>query len=248
MRSSDRATIRKHQLQKLNGLLAKVIPHNQFYANKFGSPHTLSSLDEWADFPLTSKHELIAVDGTDFARNHTYPLSQYTRLHRTSGTHGRPMIVMDTPTDWKWWLDTWQYVWDAVGVETGDTIFMAFSFGPFIGFWSAFEAAMQRGVKAVPGGGLSTAARLDLMRASKSNVVCCTPTYAMHMAEEARKQSISLPDLHIKSIMVAGEPGGSIPSVRKCIEDIWQSRVVDHAGATEVGPWDLGVLTAKISS
>ncbi len=122
---------------------------------------------------------------------------------------------------------------------------MAFSFGPFIGFWSAFEAATQRGVKVVPGGGLSTLSRLDLIRASQANVVCCTPSYALHLADEASKHGISLPQLKVKTIVVAGEPGGSIPSVRSKIESAWQTRVVDHAGATEVGPWAYGASNGE---
>jgi phenylacetate-CoA ligase len=241
LRGLDRQGLQDLQLIKLNRLLDKVLPHNAFYRERLAcdSLH-IESLDQWAEIPTLTKGELIAGDGSDVAAHHTYAAKEYTRLHRTSGTRGRPMIIMDTPTDWQWWLDTWQFIWDAAGANASDTVFMAFSFGPFIGFWSAFEAATQRGLKAVPGGGLSTAARLDLMRASKANILCCTPTYALHLAEEAREQGIDLAKLGIRKIVVAGEPGGSIPSVRQRIESAWNATLVDHAGATEVGPWGCG--------
>ncbi len=98
------------QLEKLNQLLARVLPKNDFYRERFGDITKVDSLETWGTFPLISKSELIDP-ASDFARNHTFAPEHYTRLHRTSGTHGKPMIVMDTSEDWQWWLDTWQYVW-----------------------------------------------------------------------------------------------------------------------------------------
>lgn len=246
LRSLDRASLQHLQLTKLNQLLEKVLPHNAFYRERMGRDSMrIESLEQWSEIPTISKEELIGHDGSDIASHHTYASDKYTRLHRTSGTRGRPMIIMDTPSDWQWWLDTWQFIWDAAEAKASDTVFMAFSFGPFIGFWSAFEAATQRGLKAVPGGGLSTAARLDLMHASGANILCCTPTYALHLAEEAALQNIDLTGLGIRKIVVAGEPGGSIPSVRERIESAWKADLVDHAGATEVGPWGCGTPDGK---
>jgi phenylacetate-CoA ligase len=169
--------------------------------------------------------------------NLTYPIGQYTRFHRTSGTRGKPIVVLDTPDDWQWWIDLWQFVLDAAEVDSADRVLMAFSFGPFIGFWSASEAAIARGSLVIPGGGLSTLARLELIRTSQATVICCTPSYALHMAEVAEQHQIDTAALNVRRIIVAGEPGGSIPAIRQRIEAAWNARVVDHAGATEVGPW-----------
>ncbi len=229
------AELRARQLRKLNELLAATLPQNTFYAEKLSSlALPLASLDQLGAVAPTQKDELV----TDFAAaNHTYPLDQYVRFHRTSGTRGRPMVVMDTAADWKWWIDAWQFVLDVAEIEPADRVFMAFSFGPFIGFWSAHDAVCARGATAIPGGGMSTLARLELIESSRATSVCCTPTYALHMAETAREHGIQLDQNRVRSLIVAGEPGGSIPSTRERIEAAWGAAVVDHSGATEVGPW-----------
>ena len=65
----------------------------------------------------------------------------------------------------------------------------------------------------------------------------CTPSYALHLAEVGAQNQIDVSALQIRCIVVAGEPGGSIPAVRQRIEQAWNARVIDHGGATEVGPW-----------
>jgi phenylacetate-CoA ligase len=149
-------------------------------------------------------------------------------------------VVLDTADDWRWWLEGWQYVLDAADVSPRDRVLMAFSFGPFIGFWSAYDAIALRGCLVVPTGGLNSAGRLQLARTARANVLCCTPTYALHLMEVAEQHQIDTTSLGIRAIIVAGEPGGSVPSIRTRIEAGFQATLVDHAGATEVGPWGYG--------
>lgn len=147
------------------------------------------------------------------------------------------MPVLDTHSDWQWWIECWQYVLDAADVTANDVAMMAFSFGPFIGFWSANDALVDRGTLVIPGGGLSTVARLKLMLDQACTVLCCTPTYALHMASVATEHDFDLVSSPVSRIIVAGEPGGSVPSVREAIESHWGARVIDHAGASELGAW-----------
>ena len=176
----------------------------------------------------------------DPCANLTYPVERYVRVHRTSGTSGPPMLVYDTAEDWRWWKEVWQFVLDAADVGRGDRALMAFSFGPFIGFWSAADALLHRGVQIVPTGGMSTSARLEIMQQCQATLVCCTPTYALRMVEVATAEGFDLATSAVQKIIVAGEPGGSLPEVRRRIESAWAAHVVDHAGATEVGPWGYG--------
>ena len=234
----DRAAIQASQLKRLNQLLDSILPENQFYAEKLGSQLKLDDLSALSNLPFTTKAELAPTDSdSDFARNLTYEVDRYVRFHRTSGTSGRPMGVLDTATDWQWWIDTWQYVLDAASITSNDRVFMAFSFGPFIGFWSAHEAVTSRAALAIPGGGLSSEARLDLILRSNATALFCTPTYALRLAEVAAQNGVNIADSAVTRIVVAGEPGGSIPSVRGRIENAWNAIVIDHAGASEVGPW-----------
>ena len=90
---------------------------------------------------------------------------------------------------------------------------------------------------ALPGGGLSSAGRLHAMIQNNATALCCTPTYSLRLAEVAAAKGIDLKDSSIETIIVAGEPGGSIPSTRQRIETAWNgARVFDHHGLTEVGP------------
>ena len=229
----------QHQLDKFNRLLGNILPQNAFYAGKF-SRHSfpLQSLEELGELPFTFKEELVAGEiEPGFAANLTYPFEKYSRFHRTSGTRGRPMVVLDTQEDWEWWMDVWQYVLDSAEVTEQDRVMMAFSFGPFIGFWSANDACLARGALVIPAGGLSTVARLELIRTSKTTLLFSTPTYALHLAEIANQHGFDLVNTAVDRIVVAGEPGGSVPAIRERITNAWGARVIDHSGASEVGPW-----------
>jgi len=226
-------------LTKLNQLLAAILPANRFYAEKLGTLPPFQSLEEFtAAVPLTTKEELAADHEAHppYGTTHTFPIHRYHRFHQTSGTRGKPLIWLDDPDNWTWILDNWEWVWRGAGVKPGDTAFFPFSFGPFLGFWAGFEAATRMGVRAVPGGGLSSEDRLHLLQRSQSTILCCTPTYALRLAEVGEKTGLPVGKLGITKIIVCGEPGGSIPAVRSKIESAWNARVYDHHGMTEIGP------------
>src|SRR6478752_1329467 len=123
-----------------------------------------------------------------------------------------------------------------MGLSPADRIFFPFSFGPFIGFWSAFEAASRFGALVIPGGGMTSTARLRFLIEHEITVVFATPTYALHLAELAAKEGIDLASSSVRALVVAGEPGGNIAATRERIESVWGARVFDHYGMTEVGP------------
>jgi phenylacetate-CoA ligase len=238
----DRTALEQYQLARFNRLLDEVLPANRFYAKKLSAVRRpLAALDELTDWPFTYKDELVdPQNGGELASNHTHRLAHYARLHQTSGTRGRPMVVLDTAADWQWWIEGWQFVLDAAEVTADDRVLMAFSFGPFIGFWSAYDAVAMRGALVIPTGGLNSLARLHLARTAQATILCCTPSYALHLIEIAGQNQINPAALGIRAIIVAGEPGGSVPAIRKQMEAGWQAEVIDHAGATEVGPWGYG--------
>lgn len=239
----DRAAIASAQLELLRALVAELIPANKFYTQKLqaaGVGFDVASLADYAArFPFTSKAELVTDQSANppYGANLTYPLNCYTRFHQTSGTSGAPLRWLDTPESWDAMTESWAEVLRAAKVRAGDRVMFAFSFGPFLGFWLAFAAAERLGCLCLPGGGLSSAARLRLMRDNQATVLCCTPTYALRLAEVAATERIATASLGVKTIIVAGEPGGSIPATRARIEALWPgARVFDHHGMTEVGP------------
>ena len=237
--SLDRPALESLQLVKLNRLLKAIVPASPLYRQKLGTTAPqLELLAELAELPMTTKEDLVHAEANDQWR--TAADEAYVRFHQTSGSSGRPLTVLDTADDWAWWIATWQHVLDAAQISAGDTALLAFSFGPFIGFWSALDALTARGVRAITAGGMTSAARIDLIERTGATRLFCTPSYALHLAEEGRERGIDVANLSIETLVVAGEPGGSLPAVRNRIETAWGAQVVDHAGATEVGPWGFG--------
>ena len=238
-----RQTIAQRQSDALRGLLRALIPANPFYSAKYDAAHAPGKVSHLGDFyggfPFTTKAELVADQAAHppYGTNLTFPLERYTRCHQTSGTSGAPLRWLDTQESWDWMADNWQTILRAAGVTRADTIFFAFSFGPFIGFWLAFEAGVRLGCRCLPGGGMSSAARLRAILDHRATVLCCTPTYALHLAEVAAAQGLALTESAVKILIVAGEPGGSIPTTRARLESLWPGvRVFDHHGMTETGP------------
>lgn len=240
--SDPRAALDERKLGRLRACLAEVIPANAFYARKFGGVvPDVRSLDDLAAWPTTTKEELVAdCAATGLPANLTYGPDRYVRCHRTSGTHGRPMPVFDTAADWTWWMDCWREILARAGVVPGDRVLVASSFGPFLGFWSGFDGVIASGAMAIPSGGMSSLARLDMARGLSATVLMATPSYALHLAEVAAEAKIDAARMSIRTVIVAGEPGGSIPEVRDRIGLAWDADVIDHAGASEVGPWGVG--------
>jgi phenylacetate-CoA ligase len=236
-----REVMASHQLAQLRRLLGAILPDNAFYRHKLArTDPAIASLEDFsARFPLTTKQELADDQRTHppFGSNLTFPLTSYTRYHQTSGTTSAPLRWLDTPASWNWMVENWKEIYQAAGVRVEDRVYFAFSFGPFIGFWLAFDAAQQLGCLCLPGGGLSTAGRLRAMAENRATVLCCTPSYAAHLAEVAARDQFDLKAAAVRLLIVAGEPGGSVPATRRRLEELWPGvRIFDHHGMTETGP------------
>ena len=230
-------------LESLQHLLAEIAGGEpSFYRSRLEKAKLLDGIESVADFvgkmPFTTKEELVADHAAlpPYGSNHTYPLRNYSRFCQTSGTSGQPMAWLDTAESWSSLLDSWETVFWKSDVRAGqDAIYFAFSFGPFLGFWTAFEAASRAGVLSIPGGGLSSRARVTAIQATAATVLCCTPTYALRLGEVAEEMGVVLGS--VQKIIVAGEPGGSIRATRNRISQLWHgAQVIDHHGMTEVGP------------
>ncbi|HLZ95029.1 MAG TPA: phenylacetate--CoA ligase family protein, partial [Candidatus Dormibacteraeota bacterium] len=229
--------LRAVQLERLRAGVAQVLRGNPFWRER------LTQINGWDDFerlPLTAKNELLADQAAHapFGSNLTYPLERYVRLHQTSGSSGeQPLRWLDTEDSWGWWLRIWSdHVYPAAGVTAADRVFLAFSFGPFIGFWSAFGGAERLGAMVISGAAMTTEQRIRNLRDVGATVLLATPTYALRMAEVARELHLDLASSDIRVTVHAGEPGASIPSTRSEIEAAYMATSLDHTGMTELGP------------
>jgi phenylacetate-CoA ligase len=244
METLDPELLKQHQWTRLVALVQAALPANPFLGARCGraglaDPRDLRTWDDFERLPLTTKSELVEDQAAHppFGTNLSFPLDRYVRVHQTSGTTGTPLRWLDTEESWAWWARCWTVVLRAAGVGPGDRVFFPFSFGLFVGFWAGFEGARALGALAIPGGGQDTAQRLAAMESLGATAVCCTPSYALHLAEVARERGIALDRLGVRTTVHAGEPGAGIPAVRARIEAAWGARAYDHAGMTEMGAY-----------
>lgn len=225
------------QLKKLQAGLQDVLRTNEFWRERL---HDVRGWDDFERLPLTSKADLLAdqVAHPTFGTNLTYPLDRYVRLHQTSGSSGdQPLRWLDTAESWEWWLRIWsEHVYPAAGVTSRDRVFFAFSFGPFIGFWSAFGGAQRLGAMCISGGAMTSEQRVRNMLDVGATVLLSTPTYALRLADVANEVGVNLSAASVRTTVHAGEPGASIPSTRAAIEAAYSAVAYDHTGMTELGP------------
>ncbi|HSG71053.1 MAG TPA: phenylacetate--CoA ligase family protein, partial [Planctomycetaceae bacterium] len=143
---ADQRTLESHQAKRLRELLASVDGRNPFYTRKLRaagvSVGSLRLLEDLGSLPFTVKNELVRdqEEHPPFGSKHSEPIENYTRYCQTSSTTGSPLRWLDTNDSWQWVLECWKAVFRGARVGQGDRIFFPFSFGPFLGFWSAFEA------------------------------------------------------------------------------------------------------------
>ena len=239
----SRTELADWQGDRLAELLKAIVPANPFWTRKLAAAgvdiRSIRSPDELRSLPFTTKAELVEdqLAHSPYGTNLTFPVTDYSRLHQTSGTTtGRPLRWLDTPASWNWMLDCWSTIYRLLGLRRDDRLCFPFSFGPFLGFWAGFEGAARQGNLCLAAGGMSSEARLKLILENDVTWLGCTPTYALRLAEVAAAQGIDVSSSSVRAVLVAGEPGGSIPSVRARISEVWGARVFDHWGMTEIGP------------
>ncbi len=233
------------QLNRFREMLAPILKTNAFYKQKLTEaglthPNDVQTLADYRKLPFTTKDELSAdqVLHPPYGTNRTFPLEQYTCLHQTSGTTGAPLRWLDTRESWDWWGKCWRDIYSAAGVTASERLMIAFSFGPFIGFWSAYHGAQQLGALTIANGGLTSEQRIRAILSNSVTVLIATPTYALRLVEVAKQMGVDLSrESEVKVTIHAGEPGASLTATKQRIETGWGARAYDHAGATEVGAW-----------
>lgn len=238
---SSRTEILQRQSEALQNLLQAISGTNAFWTEKFEAvgieAASIQAPEDLRQLPMTTKADLIAdqLSHPPYGTNLTYDLHKYVRLHQTSGTTDAPLRWLDTAADWNWFMQCWAQIFRIMGLKPHDRFAFPFSFGPFIGFWAGFEAAASLGHLSLAGGGMSSLARLRMIAENGATIVCCTPTYAMRLAEVAAEEKIDLQSGPVRALIVAGEPGGCIDATRSRIESSWGARLFDHWGMTEIG-------------
>jgi len=241
-------TMSREQLEKLqlNAFRKRVkwaIDNSPFYQKIYRQagiePENIKTMDDVRKVPLVSKEELRAAQQAEphlYGETLAVPVSELTAYHQTAGTTGKSLYVTDTYESWQNMVEAFCYNIYAMGLRNTDRVFIAFPYNVFIAFWVGHYAAEKIGCEVVPGGTMSTRARINKMKEVRATALMCTPTYGLRMAEVAQEMGIDLAnDLAVRKIICAGEPMPE--ATRLNLEQLWRSDVYDHIGTAEVGPW-----------
>jgi phenylacetate-CoA ligase len=202
------------------------------------TPDSINGLDDLRRIPLMTRDDWMEgqLESPPYGTNLAAPVQKAIRYHMTSGTTGRtPIRVLDSMKDWEWIAEMWCYGLWGFGVRPEDTVFVAFGYSTFIGFWGLHYACEKMGCLTLPGGALTTEQRVNQIMDMGATVVCSTPTYALRMAQEAKAMGIDLAAGPVEKLILSGEPAGSIPATKKLIEAEWGAKAGDTAGMTELG-------------
>lgn len=241
---ASRARLRALQLQRLRAQVAHAAAHSPFYRRKLKAAGvkrtTLRTLDDLRELPFTTKDELKENQAAHppWGDLLAVPFEDVVRIHMTSATTGRPLAFLDTAADWHGFYHSYARSLHAFGVRKADMVMAAFSYGPWIGYWSGFYAAQDLGCLVFPAGGLSTDQRIDALMTYPITVLGCTPSYALFLAEHAARKGIDLAkQTKIRITWHTGEPGASIPATRAKIEAAFGAQAFDLPGLTEIAAW-----------
>jgi len=237
---APRAAMRRLQITRLRKQLAHARAHSPFYRRKLRGAPRLKTLDDVRRLPFTTKDELRENQAATppWGDLLAVPFEDVLRIHMTSATTGRPLAFLDTRDDWHGFYHSYARALYAFGVRKSDMVMAAFSYGPWIGYWSGFYAAQDLGCLVFPAGGLSTDQRIDALLTWPITVLGCTPSYALFLAEQAAKKGIDLAkDTKVRITWHTGEPGASIPATKAKIETAFGARAYDLPGLTEIAAW-----------
>ncbi len=242
--------IRRLQLKKFKRMFQWAFDHSKFHRSLYDSagiiPEDIVGFNDIRQVPKVEKSMMRDIQRKEpfpYGDALCVPLDEVTAFRQTSGTTGQAVYQPDTWQDWEWWSECWSFVLWSQGYRPADRVFIPFGYNIFVAFWAGHYAAEKLGCEVIPGGVLDTQSRILKIQELKPTAMMGTPTYMLAMADAARnKLKIDPADLGIEKITCAGEPGACIPHTKKRIQDAWNAKVYDHAGATETGAWSYECL------
>ncbi|MCS5736097.1 phenylacetate--CoA ligase family protein [Herbiconiux daphne] len=237
----SRSDLKALQFAKLQRVVEWAEARSVFYQKSFARAgfrsDQLRSWDDYDRIPFLTRDEWMQSQ-TEFPPYGELPVAGHEnaiRFHTTSGTSGKtPLRALDSRKDWAWSAEMWSYALWGMGVRPADIGYVAFGYGTFIGFWGLHNGLEKIGAMTIPGGAQTTAARVKQIVDFDATVVASTPTYAIRLAQEAEALGIDLAASKVHTIVLSGEPAGSIAETKALIENLWGAKTYDTAGMTEI--------------
>jgi len=231
-----REEIEKLQLDRVKNLVHYVYERIPLYKERFDeagvSPDDLQTLDDLRKFPFTVKQDL--RDSYPFGM-FAVPIDEVARIHCSSGTTGTASVVGYTEHDLDEWGDCFARFVRAADCGPGSVMQVAYGYGLFTGGLGAHEGGQHAGCAMVPTSTGNTKRQVRLLRDFKVEVLACTPSYALVIADTAKAMGIDKSELHLKAAILGAEPCSE--GMRKEIEQKLDCQVYDIYGLSEVmGP------------
>ncbi|WP_420133211.1 phenylacetate--CoA ligase family protein [Rhodopseudomonas sp.] len=233
MPRSQLAALQFERLRKIVERAYRDVPHYRQSFDAAGvKPSDLASLADLAKFPFTKKTDL--RDAYPFGM-FAVPRHQMPRIHASSGTTGKPTVVGYTRNDLDVWADLMARCMVGAGVSPDDIVHNAYGYGLFTGGLGAHYGAERLGCTVVPASGGGTERQVQLIADFGANALCCTPSYALNIAEVAEQMGINLRDAPLRVGLFGAEPWSD--AMRRDLEARLGIKAVDVYGLSEImGP------------
>jgi len=235
--------VRALQNTKLQEQMAYLKAHSSFYADHLAksgaSFDDIRSVGDLAHLPFTTKQDLRDSQAAHppFGAHLAAERNDIVRVHASSGTTGTPSFVPVTAPDSAGWKQAVKRAYWCQGLRPTSTFAMGFGIGFFVGGVPLAQGVEDLGATFLPIGTGATDRLLDSIPRMNADVLACTPSYAMFLAEIARDRfGIDVAELGIKKVMLGAEPGGGVPEVRRQIEEAWNATVTESVGNADVCP------------
>ncbi|PKO14515.1 phenylacetate--CoA ligase [candidate division BRC1 bacterium HGW-BRC1-1] len=230
------AKLRELQLQRLQCIVDRAYNHVMHYRDAMEQlevrPEDIRSLDDVRRLPFTDKTAL--RDNYPFGL-FASPMNEVVRVHASSGTTGKPIVVAYTQADVDVWSSVMMRSFAACGVHAGDIVQNAYGYGLFTGGLGAHYGAEALGATVIPISGGNTERQIMVLRDFGVTVICCTPSYFLHIAEKAAEMGMPLQDLPLRAGVFGAEPWTE--NMRRRIQELTGVRAFDIYGLSEiVGP------------
>ncbi len=251
--------LRSIQSEKLRAAVRFAYECIPFYRRKFDriglQPADVRGLDDLPKIPITTKQEM-AEDLEAHPPWGTYTSVDDARwresgwqMFASSGTTARPRCFRYTQFDRRLWAWANARAMWAMGFRPGrDSALLAFGYGPHVWLWGVHYALDLMGIPIVTGGGLDTRTRGRFLREYGPTILCCTPSYALHLGGAMLETGIDPASTAVRFLFCAGEPGFSVPSTRERLERMWDAELHEFYGCTEAAPAAGGYTCAAIAA
>ena len=224
------------QLDRMKKIIRHAFNNVEFYRNRMRkynlTPDSVKTLDDVAKLPFMVKQDL--RDTYPFGLL-AVPQSEVVRLHASSGTTGKPIVVAYTREDLKVWTEVVHRAMANCGLTNSDIVQVSYGYGLFTGGLGAHYGAEKLGATVVPASGGNTQRQVMLIRDFGVTAMMCTPSYFLHVIEAAERQGIDLRQLPIKAGIFGAEPWTK--GMRERIEEGAGIEAFDIYGLSEIiGP------------